>query len=610
MSNFTSTYNTPIDPGTGSQSWNLNPWLHSCRVEIWGGGGGGEFIAGNLIPTAGNNGGSSTIFGVTAGGGYGGGRRNNNTTDKGVGGNGGTVSITNNPNWSNLGVSITSISGTRGGVPDGGIPNSTSSSIWNSGGQGGVGSDGARTYVSNVYHEFDNTNDVTLFSNISTDISVGYINPTSEGNNGDRPTDGKYYSITFTDSFIDDTWTYSLTHAQMAAGGSEGGFPYSHSDPGFRNKTASGFNIWFETSGGGNTYIRSFELICYGIKSTARGRGGGGGSYATFDLTRQNLIDAGYDMEPYDVDGNQKSGDLLTFSVGSAGSATAGSGADGRVRIKWYEIPQVYLSANRTIIKTGESTQLSWYTVGDANALYFVEGNLTNQNINSFTPEDLAPTTTTTYTAEAVGFGGTSFNTEASVTIFVYQVPTIDTFEHPLEVDYGESQVQIEYDASYCDISLTLQVKYRWEFGPQAGQGFIDGELITINVDNVSPFDTGLITSTSGTLDINLAWDEWGPSEVQYTLRALGNGSTGATQSSKNTSVIIDTTPDNLGFDIVENSPDKLVPDQAPVTIPGVVLVEEGLLIEDIDIPVEVKSNYPIQITVNNANNWQNIREI
>ncbi len=608
MSNFTTTYNNPVDAGAGSQTWNLDPWLHSCRVEIWGGGGGGEHIAGNLTPTAGSNGSDSTIFGVTAGGGYGGGRRNNNTTAKGVGGNGGTVSITNNPNWSNLGVSITSISGTRGGVPSGGIPDSTASSIWNGGGQGGSGSDGARTYVSNVTHVFDNTNDVNIVTNVSTDITVGYENPTSEGNNGDRPTNGKHYSMTFNDSFIDSLWTYSLTHAQQAAGGSTGGSPYSHS--GFRNKTSSGFDIWFETGGGGNTYIRQFEIICYGIKSTARGRGGGGGSYATFDLTRQNLIDAGYDMEPYDANGNQKSGDLLTFPVGSGGSATATGGTDGRIRIRWYEIPQVYLSANRTVIKTGESTQLSWNTVGDASSLAFISGNIVNQNLNSFTPENISPTSTTTYTAQASGIGGTSFNTEASVTIFVYQVPTIDTFDHPLEVDYGESQVQIEYAASYCDISLTLQVKYRWEFGPQAGQGFIDGELITINVDNVSPFDNGLITSKSGTLDINLAWDEWGPSEVQYTLESLGSGSTGATQSSKNTSVIIDRTPDNLGLDIVESDPVELVPDQAPVTIPGVVVVDDGLVVEDVDIPVEVKSNYPIQVAINDLSNWQNVREI
>ncbi len=77
----------------------------------------------------------------------------------------------------------------------------------------------------------------TNTTNVSTDITVGYENPTSEGNNGDRPTNGKHYSITFNDSFIDSLWTYSLTHAQQAAGGSTGGSPYSHS--GFRNKTSS-----------------------------------------------------------------------------------------------------------------------------------------------------------------------------------------------------------------------------------------------------------------------------------------------------------------------------------------------------------------------------------
>lgn len=608
MSDFTTTYNTPVDTGAGSQDWNLDPWLHSCRVEIWGGGGGGEHIANNLTSTAGNNGGASTIFGVTAGGGYGGGRENNNNTGKGLGGNGGTVSLSNVPNWSNLGVSITSISGTRGTIPNGGDPNSTDSNIWNGGGSGGDGSDGARTYSSNVTHIFNNDSNQHIFTSASTNIIVGFQNPNADGVNGDRPTNGKYYSLTFVDAFIDQFWTYSLTHAQQAAGGSTGGSPYRHS--GFRNKTANGFNIWFETSGGGNTYIRTFEIICYGIKDTARGRGGGGGSYATFDLTRQNLIDAGYDMEPYDQDGNQKSGQLLTFPVGSGGSSTAGLGEDGRVRIKWYEIPQVYLSANRTVIKVGESVQLSWTTVGDADTFAFTAGNVDNQNLNSFTPENVEPTTTTTYTAQASGLGGISFNTEASVTVFVYQVPTIDTFEHPLEINYGTSQVQIEYAASYCDITLTLQVKYRWEFGPNAGQGFIDGELITIDVDDVSPFSDGAITSKSGTLDVNLVWDEWGPSAIEYTLEALGSGSTGATQQSKITSVIIDRTPDNLGLDVAETNPPRLLKDQAPVTVPNAVVIDEGLLVNDVDIPVEVKSNYPIEVAINSLDTWQKVREI
>jgi hypothetical protein len=598
MSNYNFTYNTPVSAGPGNQTWNIDPWLKSCRVRVYGGGGGGEYINNNLSSSAGTNGGSSSVFGVIANGGYGGGRRTNNTTAKGVGGSGGGTTLTNSPNF---GVSITQYSGTGGSLPTGG-------SGRNGYGNGGGGSSGARTYYSSATHVFNNTTDVHNFSlsGSTSDISISYANPTAEGVNGTTPASGKHYRLTFTDAYSDNSWTYNIsTSGTMAGAGGTNGAPYSLN--GVANKSANGISIWFQTSGGGNTYIRDFAISTYGIKQAAIGRGGGGGGYAEFELTRQNLIDAGYDMDPYNANGTQQSGDLLSFVVGDGGgSPGASGGGSGIVQIAWFEIPQVYLSSNRTEMVVGQNATLTWTTQGDANAISFTSGGVNNSNLNSNSV--VYPTISTTYTATATGLGGTSYNTESSVTIFVYQFPTIDKFEIPQEINFGEGTIQVEYGASYCDTSLKFVVRYSFDIGPQAGDGIIEGETIDIVVDNVSPFYEDTSTnSISGILDINLPWTEWGPSLFTITMEATGSG--GNVNSFDDIVVNIDQQPDNIDLIGRGNTPDRLIID-AIATSPGVVIVDQGFELTGVDVPVEVKSDYPIQVTVNEIDDWKNVREI
>ena len=84
------------------------------------------------------------------------------------------------------------------------------------------------------------------------------------------------------------------------------------------------------------------------------------------------------------------------------------------------------------------------------------------------------------------------------------------------------------------------------------------------------------------------------------------SGSGGALERNAITSVIIDETPDNLEIP----SSEGLIADETPVNTPDTEILSELLLIDDIDINVEVKSNYPIQIDINQSNDWKNVREL
>ena len=59
----------------------------------------------------------------------------------------------------------------------------------------------------------------------------------------------------------------------------------------------------------------------------------------------------------------------------------------------------------------------------------------------------------------------------------------------------------------------------------------------------------------------------------------------------------------------IEESDDKLK-DAEPVYTPDAELLSEMYLIDDIDIPVEIKSNYPIKVDINKNDNWEDVRQI
>ena len=96
-----------------------------------------------------------------------------------------------------------------------------------------------------------------------------------------------------------------------------------------------------------------------------------------------------------------------------------------------------------------------------------------------------------------------------------------------------------------------------------------------------------------------------GPSIVEYKLYGEGQG--GLTDDDiKQVIINIDETPDAI---IVPESRD-LFKDEDPVVTPEETVTTNELEITDIDIPVEIKSNYPIQVEINDDDIWRDVGEI
>jgi hypothetical protein len=253
--------------------------------------------------------------------------------------------------------------------------------------------------------------------------------------------------------------------------------------------------------------------------------------------------------------------------------------------------PTITLSLNRSSIGAGQCATLSWNTIGDADRIEWLSGNVDNFNLTS--NATVCPSDTTTYTARVSGAGGEDTD---SITLIVNQVPTL-SFTVPDSVDYGNS-VSIDYESKYSNNLLNLRVSYRYTDGTNA---------VIDDIDLPNPLSgelNGANNSVSGTRDLNIQYNEFGPRYIDIVMTASGGG--GQVTLSRTIEVVIDVTPDNI---IIPETDDKFK-DQDPVFAPETEIVSELLLVDDIDVPVEIKSNFPIQVDINGQNNWKNIRQI
>ena len=112
-------------------------------------------------------------------------------------------------------------------------------------------------------------------------------------------------------------------------------------------------------------------------------------------------------------------------------------------------------------------------------------------------------------------------------------------------------------------------------------------------------------TVRNGTIPITVPWNDFGPSSVAFTLTAQGSGGS-ATANPVTTIIDIDQQPDNF---IIEET-DGVLKDQDPVYTPESEILSEMYLINDIDIPVEIKADYPIKVDINKNDNWEDVRQI
>lgn len=561
---------------TNTQNYTIPQDVYSMRIRIYGAGGGGEFINNDvaLTSTAGTSGGSSSFLGLIAGGGTGGGIGGKNS-----GGNGGGTSFTYN--WSNLGATISTVSGSSGGISTGGTGGNIAGVTKN----GGNGTPGQVSYTSNVFHQFNNETNVTLFTSNSPDLTVSINNPGSpDGTPCGLPPSGKNYGVYFNVPFVNSSYSVSVFGVcQQAAAGGTAGAPYSLD--GIGAKSANGFQIWFTTGACKNTYIRCFSFTATGLKVGARGRGGGGGGALETTLTREMLLGSGGTYSP---------GTTHTATVGGGGSRggnTAFDGASGLIDLYLLIIPRISLSATRTQIAVGESATLNWSTTGDASSISWSSGGLTNGNLTS--SATVSPTVTTTYTATASGLGGTS--PPASVTIVVYQRPTA-SITVPSTLLYGQ-QGTVSYNTNYANISITITPTYSYDNGTVTGTA--------INIPPASSAESGGASQVIGSFTSAIPYNNFGPRTVQYTLNVVGSGGN-TTAPVTNTTIIIDETPENVNVPETEDA----FKNQDPVFSPDYDVTSSYLQVLDIDIPVEIKASAPIKVDKNLQENWQDVRSL
>ena len=591
---------TTVVNSSGSQAFTIDNYVYSLQFTMLGASGGGENISPNtLASTAGGNGGATSFLGVSASGGTGGGTSGRNT-----GGQGGVASV--GPIWSGTGVSFSTANGSGGGLNNGGSGGPPQGRV------GGNGSDGFNTYVSSATHVFNNSDTETINgvppnghnfsqSGSTSDIYLTYRNPNAvDGITGFTPSNGKYYELTFTTPYINSSWSFELlSNCNQAGGGGTGNQPYTFN--GYANKDSTGIDLWFQNGGGANGYIRCFTVRTIGIKSGARGAGGGGGAYINSSaIPRSTLVANGFSP------GN--STPLVIGARGENGGNTGGCspGIVSQVSIVQVIYPQVYLNASETVIILGETVNLQWSSAGDLDAIRWPNNaDVTNGNIES--NSDVSPIVSTTYTAEGYNTGNSelvSYNPEASVTITVYQPPSVDKFDIPLSILYGQASIDVEYETYYANISLTLEVfKTGYTRGPNEGNAVLH---TTINLTPGGTAEAGQTTlgEASGTQTVLLAWDDFGPRSLVVRLSGSGDGGSFTTEGT--IGVIIDETPDNM---TIEES-DDLLKDQVPVINPNSEVLSDFYQLNGVDIPVEILSDWPINVDIDADNDWKQVRQI
>ena len=262
------------------------------------------------------------------------------------------------------------------------------------------------------------------------------------------------------------------------------------------------------------------------------------------------------------------------------------------VSIVVYIPPVIVITINKVEMMLGGVANLSWFTTGDASNIVWVSGGISNSNLNS--NSSVSPTTSTIYSAYVSGLGGTS--DVSSVSVVVYYYPTVE-IDYPTNILYGQ-QGNIEVTTRYATESVTVTPTYTYDFVGST----------TASAANLSVNDSAEFTGTENT-DIyttTIPYNDRGPLSVTYVVRATGK--LGTFQEEVITiPIIIDDTPDNLNIPESED----LIKDQQPIyTPPDVEVLSDLLLIDDVDIKVEVKSDYPIQIDLNQQNEWYDIRQI
>ena len=168
-------------------------------------------------------------------------------------------------------------------------------------------------------------------------------------------------------------------------------------------------------------------------------------------------------------------------------------------------------------------------------------------------------------------------------------------------LEYG-NQGSLEAEYRFANSSAKIDYYYNYEGLPQVYGGTIN---LTASGSAELNGENALVVESRST---SIVYNNIGPRSVTWVLTIVGSG--GTVTASETTTIIIDETPDNI--DVQET--DGLIKSEDPVYTPDILpddtVMSDLYLIDGIDIPVEIKANYPIKVDINKNDVWQDVRQI
>ena len=260
------------------------------------------------------------------------------------------------------------------------------------------------------------------------------------------------------------------------------------------------------------------------------------------------------------------------------------------VTVYVYQKPVVNLVTQQDTIVRGNSTVLSWTVEGDADTFSISPG-IGQSNLAGNTV--VSPTVTTLYTGVASGLGGTGSDT---LEITVLQPPTI-TAAGPINVLWGQD-IPVSIEATNAPGGISYVATYYFTDGTSAVQPAVNIPNSSGDEINIQAYT--VVVNYDSTLPLPL-----GPENIDILFTVDGYGTLTATDN-VSLPIIIDELPNVI--DIPES--EDTFKDEIPVVTPDVEVTTVQIVIDDIDIPVEIKADYPIQVEIDNDGTFQDVRQI
>ena len=289
-------------------------------------------------------------------------------------------------------------------------------------------------------------------------------------------------------------------------------------------------------------------------------------------------INPGIGNKPANTSGSQTVSPNITTTYSLVASGYGGTSNTISRTLTVYQPAQATINVSPSTINWGETATLTWSGSGDISSSSIDQGIGAVPTSSSTT---VNPTVTTTYTFNVSGNGGSDSD---QTTLTVVQLPTAE-LNGPSNIDYG-GNVTLTYETQNADNGAVLSKTYMRVDGTTS--------VSTVNLTkNVSSSYTDNPPTTNP------------PHTIRYVLQATSAGNISA-EDQVDVTVNIDTLPNPI---VIPPSEDKLK-DEDPVITPDIVLTTDEILIDDIDIPVEIKADQPIKVDIDDNNNYQDVRQM